>query len=127
MYRGEGNPFYGQKHSQETREHLREVYTDERRNAIGSLNRGKTLSEETREAVREAALLRGFMSAESRKKVSDNSAKALVFSVTKPDNTSFIHNGVNVSSITLVTINAVALFFNVNEKTVLCGLCPQEL
>lgn len=116
--RGENNPFYGKKHSDETRELMREVYTDERREQIGSLNRGKTLSDETREAIRRAALARGPMSEETRNKVSKNSAKALVFSVSKPDNVTFIHDNNTVSSITLVTINAVADFLNVNEKTV---------
>jgi hypothetical protein len=118
MYRGEGNPFYGQKHTDETREVMRDVYTDERREIIGSLNRGKTLPDETREAIRLAALARAPMSAETRNKVSANSAKTLVFLVSKPDNVSFLHDGVSVTSISLATINAVATFLNVNEKTV---------
>lgn len=77
MYRGEGNPFHGQKHTTETREHMREVYTDERRETIGALNRGKTLSPATREAIQQAALSRDPMSQATRDLVSANSAKAL--------------------------------------------------
>lgn len=118
MYRGEGNPFYGKKHSESTREHMREVYTEERREQIGSLNRGKTLTEDRREALREAALARGPMSDETRAKVSANSAKAYIYQVSKPDLLSFKHDSKTVTSIKLVTLNAVANFLHVNEKTV---------
>ena len=40
-YRGEGNPFYGKQHSEETKEKLREI------------NTGKTLSEETKRKISE--------------------------------------------------------------------------
>lgn len=52
-----GNSF-GYKHTDETREKMRANYSDKRREQIGSLNRGKSLSESTRALLREAALRR---------------------------------------------------------------------
>jgi hypothetical protein len=62
---GEDNPMYGQKHDETTREHMREIYTDERRERIGNLNRGKTFSPEHRDYLREVALARPPMSDET--------------------------------------------------------------
>ena len=52
---------------------MRLNYSSERRDKIGSLNRGKRLSPSTIEALRVAALKRGPMSDETRAKVSANS------------------------------------------------------
>jgi hypothetical protein len=56
-------------------------YSEERRETIGSLNRGKSLSPETVELIRQAALKRAPMTDETRSLVSANSAKAQLFEV----------------------------------------------
>jgi hypothetical protein len=67
---GEGNPMYGQKHSKDTREHMSDIYSDARRERIGNLNRGKEITPERREFLRQVALARPPMSEETRAKVS---------------------------------------------------------
>ena len=47
---------------------MRENYSEERRQRVAKINKGKTLSEETRKLLREAALQRKPMSLESRLK-----------------------------------------------------------
>ncbi|KAG0632593.1 hypothetical protein HOY80DRAFT_1013380 [Tuber brumale] len=62
-----GNSF-GFKHTPETIQKMRDNYSDIRRDRIGNLNRGKFLSQKTRELLRQAALSRPPMSQESREK-----------------------------------------------------------
>jgi group I intron endonuclease len=62
-----GNTF-GYKHTEETIKALRDNYSDVRRESIGSLNRGKSLSLKTRELMCEAALKREAISQETRDK-----------------------------------------------------------
>jgi group I intron endonuclease len=62
-----GNTF-GYKHTEETIKAMRDNYSDVRREKIGSLNRGKSLSLKTRELMREAALKRETMSQETKDK-----------------------------------------------------------
>lgn len=62
-----GNSF-GYKHTEETKLNMKENYSYERRERIGSLNRGKRLSPETVVQMRESALSRKPMSEETRKK-----------------------------------------------------------
>ena len=62
-----GNTF-GYKHTEETIKAMRDNYSDVRRESIGSLNRGKSLSSRTRELMREAALNREAMSQETKDK-----------------------------------------------------------
>jgi len=62
---------------------MRLNYSSERREANGSLNRGKKLSARTVEAIRLAALNRPPMSDETRAKVSANSAKAQLYAVSR--------------------------------------------
>jgi group I intron endonuclease len=52
-----GNSF-GFKHTPETIQKMRDNYSDIRRDRIGNLNRGKSLSQHTRELLRQAALSR---------------------------------------------------------------------
>lgn len=47
----------GWKHTEESLQKMRENYSDERRKTIGGLNKGKTLSEETRALLRKGVLL----------------------------------------------------------------------
>ena len=65
MYAGEKNPFYGRKHTEETRAKLRETHRGERH-----VNYGKHLSEETRAKI-SAAHTGMKHSEETRKKLSE--------------------------------------------------------
>jgi len=62
----------GWKHSSESLTKMRENYSEERREQVGNINKGKKLSQETRELIRKSALLRESMSIESRKKCAVN-------------------------------------------------------
>ena len=62
----------GWKHSEESRQKMRKNYSEERRQRVAKINKGKTLSEETRKLLREAALQRKPMSLESRLKCVSN-------------------------------------------------------
>jgi group I intron endonuclease len=113
-----GNTF-GYKHTKETKENMRLNYSSERREAIGALNRGKTLSLETIDVIRKAALNRNPMSDETRAKISANSAKALFYSISRVDQAPFLSkNGEMVVSVTLRTLPILADFLNSNEKTI---------
>jgi group I intron endonuclease len=64
----------GWNHSEESIQKMKQGYSDERRQKVGSINYyvGKALSEETRNLIREAALQRKPMSMESRLKCAVN-------------------------------------------------------
>ena len=49
---------FGYKHTEVDRQKMKDIYTDVRREMIGSLNRGKKLLQETIEKIREKALKR---------------------------------------------------------------------
>ena len=109
----------GMKHTDETKHLMRLNYSSERREFIGSLNRGKKLSPETIELVRAAAQARPPMSDETRSKISLNSGVAFQFEIYKPDGSSFLNQeGILVYSVLINTTNAVAKFCNVSERTV---------
>ena len=52
----EAGSSFGYKHSETTRLHMKAIYSEERRIAIGSLNKGRNLSPSTIEAIRESSL-----------------------------------------------------------------------
>ena len=62
----------GWNHSEESIQKMKQGYSDERRQKVGIINKGKALSEETRNLIREAALQRKPMSMESRLKCAVN-------------------------------------------------------
>ena len=62
----------GWKHSEESIQKMKQGYSDERRQKVGSINKGKALSEETPNLIRDAALQRKPMSMESRLKCAVN-------------------------------------------------------
>lgn len=62
-----GNSF-GYKHTEVDRQKMKFIYTDARREMIGSLNKGKKLSTETIEKMRYKALNRSPLSDETNKK-----------------------------------------------------------
>jgi len=64
----EAGSSFGYKHTEVDRIKMKEIYTDERRNTIGNLNRGKKLSAETIEKMRYIALNRPSMSDETKLK-----------------------------------------------------------
>lgn len=59
---------FGYKHTEVDRLKMKDIYTDARRERIGSLNRGKNLSIETIEKIKEKALNRSPKSDETKKK-----------------------------------------------------------
>lgn len=99
----------GVLHTEAQREAMRANYSQSRRDTIGALNRGKKLSRETIELMRATALSRAPMSAESRAKVSANSAKAMLFELSMVDG-STLSDG--TTSIVLRTVDAVANYCN---------------
>lgn len=52
----EAGSSFGYKHSETTRLHMKAIYSEERRIAIGNLNKGRNLSPSTIEAIRESSL-----------------------------------------------------------------------
>ena len=118
-----GNAF-GVKHTDVTKAIMREFYSSLapglRRETIGSLNRGKKLPASTVEVIRQAALNRAPISDDTRAKVSANSAKAQLYSVSRVDGTSFLStdNKVVYSDV-LRTLPVVASVIGCDEKTVL--------
>jgi group I intron endonuclease len=64
----EAGSSFGYKHTEVDRQKMKDFYGQARRDMIGSLNRGKKLSSETIEKMREKALNRPLMSDETKKK-----------------------------------------------------------
>lgn len=121
-----GNTF-GYKHTEETKAQMKANYSSERREAIGSLNRGKTLSTATIAKIRQAALVRDAISEETRAKVSANSGKAQLYSVGKVSGEEFISpDNTMVTSVTLRTLPVVADFLKCDEKTVRRAIKTEE-
>jgi hypothetical protein len=60
---------------------MRANYSDARREAIGALNRGKKFSPETIELMRQIALSRPFMIAETRAKIICKFSKKKIISI----------------------------------------------
>lgn len=64
----EAGSSFGYKHTEVDRQKMKDIFTDARREMVGSLNRGKNLSPETIEKMKEKALNRSPMSDETKKK-----------------------------------------------------------
>lgn len=109
-----GNTF-GVLHTETTKESMRFKYSNERRKRIGALNLNKIFSFNTIELMRRAALNRAPHSNATKKKLSINSAKALLFEVSRVNGTN-LNNG--SMSIVLRTIKTVAQYCNCSERTV---------
>lgn len=60
---------------------MKDIYTDERRERIGNLNRGKILSKETIEKMREKALKRSPMSNEIKQKCITNTRPVALYNL----------------------------------------------
>lgn len=96
----------GWKHSEESLSKMRVNYSDERRQRVASINKGKTLSQETRELIRKAALVREPMSMESRKKCAVNMRPVTITNLDGSNSTHF------------VSIKEASIAISCSEKTI---------
>lgn len=64
----EAGSSFGYKHTEIDRQKMKDIFSDDRREQIGNLNKGKKLSLETIERIREKALARPPMSDETKNK-----------------------------------------------------------
>jgi group I intron endonuclease len=77
----EAGSSFGYKHTEIDRIKMREIFSDERREQIGSLNRGKKLSPETIEKIREKALNRPPMSNETKLKCISHTRSVILYNL----------------------------------------------
>jgi group I intron endonuclease len=101
----------GVKHSDATKDKMKLNYSSERREAIGTLNRGKIFSESTIKLMRLKALARGPRSEETLAKISVNSTTANLYSIT-------LLGDDNIPFKEVRTINKVAELLGCSEKTI---------
>lgn len=77
----EAGSSFGYEHTEIDRKKMREIYSEERRERIGKLNRGKKFSKETIERMREAALRRPKITEETRKKCISNTRPVVLYNL----------------------------------------------
>jgi group I intron endonuclease len=77
----EAGSSFGYKHTEVDRQKMKDIFNDARREMIGSLNRGKKLSPETIEKMREKALNRPPMSNETKKKCITNTRPVVLYNL----------------------------------------------
>jgi len=77
----EAGSSFGYKHTEIDRQKMKDIFSDARREQIGSLNRGKKLSPETIEKIREKALARPPMSDETKKKCMANTRPVVLYNL----------------------------------------------
>jgi group I intron endonuclease len=77
----EAGSSFGYKHTEVDRQKMKDIYTDVRRERIGSLNKGKKLYEETIEKMRAKALNRPPVSEETRKKCVVNTRPVVLYNL----------------------------------------------
>lgn len=104
----------GVKHTEDTKATLKLKYSEERRERIGAVNRGKIFSSVSIERIRTAALNRAPMSDVTHAKISENSANANHYTISMVDG-SALPNG--TFSVIKRTIASVAEF---------CGGCAER-
>src|ERR1700678_830163 len=102
----EAGSSFGYKHTEFDRQKMKDNYSDERREKIGNLNKGKTLSPETIEKLRQKDLLRPAMSDEIKKKCITNTRPVILYNL----------NGTIYGEYS--TIKDAANAINCNEKTI---------
>jgi group I intron endonuclease len=100
----EAGSSFGYKHTEIDRQKMKDNYSDERREKIGNLNRGKTLSPEIIDKIRQKALLRPAMSDEI--KCITNTRPVILYNL----------NGTIYGKYS--TIKDAANAINCNEKTI---------
>lgn len=96
---------YGYKHTELDRKKMKDIYSEERREMIGKLNRGKKLSKETIEKIREKAIGRK-KSDETKKKCISNTRPVLLYNL----------NGTKYGEYD--TIKEASKAINCSEKTI---------
>jgi len=77
----EAGSSFGYKHTEIDRQKMKDIYSDARREQIGKLNKGKNLSHETIERIREKALLKPPMSDETKKKCIVNTRPVVLYNL----------------------------------------------
>lgn len=77
----EAGSSFGYKHTEIDRKKMKDLYSDARRELIGKLNKGKKLSPETIEKIREKALTRVAMSDETKKKCITNTRPVVLYNL----------------------------------------------
>ena len=77
----EAGSSFGYKHSEVDRIKLKNIYSEARREMIGSLNRGRNLSPETIEKIRAKALNRSPMSNETKQKCIINTRPVVLYNL----------------------------------------------
>src|SRR5699024_2029904 len=102
----EAGSSFGYKHTEMDRQKMKDIYTKERRERIGNLNRGKEFSQETIEKMREKALNIPSMSKETRQKCITKSRPVVLYNL----------NGTIYGEYTTILDAAKAI--NCNEKTI---------
>ncbi len=102
----EAGSSFGYKHTEIDRQKMKDIYIEARREKIGSLNRGKKLSPETIEKIREKALKRPSMSEETKQKCIKHTRPIILYNL---DDTIYGEYS---------TILDAAKAINCNEKTI---------
>lgn len=97
---------FGYKHTEVDRQKMKDFYSDARREMIGSLNRGKKLSSEIIEKIREKALNKPPMSNDTKKKCIAHTRPVVLYNL----------NGTVYGE--YLTILDAAKSINCNEKTI---------
>ena len=110
----EAGSSFGYKHTEVDRIKMKEIYSDERRKMIGNLNKGKNLSTETIEKMREKALNRPLMSYETRLKCISHTRPLILYNL----------NGTVYGQYS--TILEAAKAINCNEKTIRRALSTEK-
>jgi group I intron endonuclease len=110
----EAGSSFGYKHTEIDRIKMKEIYSDERRERIGSLNRGKIFSPQTIEKMREKALNRPPMSDETKLKCVSNTRPVILYNL----------NGTIYGKYPTITEAAKAI--NCSEKTILRALKTEK-
>jgi group I intron endonuclease len=110
----EAGSSFGYKHTELTRQKLKDNYSDLRRQFIGNLNKGRTLTSNTIQKIREKALKRKAMSEETKKKCIKNVRPVILNSLDDTICKKFD------------TIKAAAKFISCSEKTIRRALNTQN-
>lgn len=110
----EAGSSFGYKHTEISRQKMKDVFSDARRESIGNLNKGKKFSLETIEKMREKALLRAPMSEYTKKKCITNTRPLIIYNL---DKTLFVE---------YPTIVEAAKDLNCGEKTIRRALLTES-
>jgi group I intron endonuclease len=110
----EAGSSFGYKHTEVDRIKMKDIYSDERRNRIGNLNKGKKLSPETIEKIREKALNRSPMSDETKLKCISHTRPVILYN---------LNDSVYGQYSTIIE---AAKAINCNEKTIIRALTTEK-